>query len=120
MKLLLDMNLSPTWVQVLEGAGFEAIHWASIGLATADDAIIFRYARANSYTIVTQDLDFGTMLAITKASLPSVIQIRREDLDPISLGPVLLDVLDRYKGSIEEGALIVIDERTIRLRILPL
>jgi predicted nuclease of predicted toxin-antitoxin system len=31
MKLLLDMNLSPTWVGFLEENGFEAVHWSTVG-----------------------------------------------------------------------------------------
>ncbi len=34
MKLLVDMNLSPAWVDVLRQAGFEAIHWSEIGSPT--------------------------------------------------------------------------------------
>ncbi len=30
MKLLIDMNLSPRWVDVLVNAGFDAAHWASL------------------------------------------------------------------------------------------
>lgn len=35
MKILLDMNLSPDWVPVLESAGFEAVHWSKIGNPSA-------------------------------------------------------------------------------------
>jgi predicted nuclease of predicted toxin-antitoxin system len=28
MRILLDMNLSPTWVGFLMQEGFEAVHWA--------------------------------------------------------------------------------------------
>jgi predicted nuclease of predicted toxin-antitoxin system len=35
MKTVIDMNLSPRWVQVLKDAGFEAAHWSAIGLPTA-------------------------------------------------------------------------------------
>ena len=31
MKILVDMNLSLEWIPVLEEAGFEAIHWSTIG-----------------------------------------------------------------------------------------
>jgi len=33
MKLLIDMNLSPDWVQFLSGTGVESIHWSAIGAA---------------------------------------------------------------------------------------
>lgn len=31
MKLIVDMNLSPRWVEFLAGAGIEAVHWSMIG-----------------------------------------------------------------------------------------
>jgi hypothetical protein len=35
MKLVVDMNLSPDWVQILVEKGFEALHWSSVGKASA-------------------------------------------------------------------------------------
>jgi predicted nuclease of predicted toxin-antitoxin system len=32
MKILIDMNLSPAWVSVLEEAGHTASHWKQKGL----------------------------------------------------------------------------------------
>jgi predicted nuclease of predicted toxin-antitoxin system len=40
MRLLLDMNLSPTWVQSLTSAGWETVHWSAVGNATAADVCI--------------------------------------------------------------------------------
>jgi predicted nuclease of predicted toxin-antitoxin system len=40
MKLLLDMNLSPDWVPVLQAAGWETTHWSALGEASAPDARI--------------------------------------------------------------------------------
>jgi hypothetical protein len=37
VKLLVDMNLSPSWVDRLARHGFEAVHWSSIGAASAPD-----------------------------------------------------------------------------------
>ncbi|HEX9619756.1 MAG TPA: DUF5615 family PIN-like protein [Polyangiaceae bacterium] len=31
VKILLDMNLSPTWVPSLRQAGFDSVHWRDIG-----------------------------------------------------------------------------------------
>jgi len=31
VKLLIDMNLSPTWAAYLAQRGFEAQHWSTIG-----------------------------------------------------------------------------------------
>lgn len=45
VKLLIDMNLSPEWVSLLEGHGYEAIHWSSIGAFNAPDTEIMQWAR---------------------------------------------------------------------------
>jgi len=31
MKILVDMNLSPKWVDYLSGNNIEAVHWSFIG-----------------------------------------------------------------------------------------
>jgi predicted nuclease of predicted toxin-antitoxin system len=31
MKILLDMNLPPAWVDFLENKGIEAIYWSNVG-----------------------------------------------------------------------------------------
>lgn len=46
MKLLIDMNLSPLWVDFLGSAGIAAVHWASVGECDAPDAAIMAYAAA--------------------------------------------------------------------------
>lgn len=39
MKLLIDMNLSPDWVEVLATEGLEAVHWSKVGSSSAADAM---------------------------------------------------------------------------------
>jgi uncharacterized protein DUF5615 len=43
MKLLVDMNLSPRWVDVLADAGIEAAHGSTLGASNAPDAQIMAY-----------------------------------------------------------------------------
>jgi hypothetical protein len=31
MRLLVDMNLTPRWVEFLASAEYEAVHWSSVG-----------------------------------------------------------------------------------------
>lgn len=44
MKLPVDMNLSPRWIGALAGAGFEAVHWSTVGAMSAPDREIMAYA----------------------------------------------------------------------------
>ncbi len=77
MKLLLDMNLSPLWVEHLRTSGWEAVHWSEIGDIRAPDTVIMQWALENGFIVFfTHDLDFGALLAATRANGPSVIQIR--------------------------------------------
>ena len=80
MKLIVDMNLSPRWVQVLVDAGFEATHWSSLGAHNAPDSEIMAYASVNDSVVLTHDLDFGSILAATHGEKPSVVQIRAGDV----------------------------------------
>lgn len=120
MRLLVDMNLSPAWVVVLESAGFSAIHWSAVGPPNASDAAIFAWARDNGCVVFTHDLDFGAMLAVTGAEAPSVFQIRTEDVSPEVLGTRATSLLTRFASELAAGALIVVDEGRDRIRMLPL
>ena len=65
MRLLIDMNLSPTWVALFGQQRWDAVHWATVGDPQATDGEIMAWARANGYIVFTHDLDFGTILAVT-------------------------------------------------------
>jgi predicted nuclease of predicted toxin-antitoxin system len=80
MTLLIDMNLSPLWVSFLSDAGFESIHWSTVGAPSAPDAEIMDYAGRYGMVVFTHDLDFGALLANRKARQPSVFQIRTQDV----------------------------------------
>lgn len=120
MKLLVDMNLSPSWGKCLNAAGHEATHWSAIGPGNAPDAVLFQWARDHGYVVFTHDLDFGAMLALTKAESPSVFQVRTEDVSPSSLCDRVVTLLQRFEAELDVGALLVVDEMRERIRLLPL
>ncbi|MGQ0542922.1 MAG: DUF5615 family PIN-like protein [Blastocatellia bacterium] len=120
MKILIDMNLSPDWTATFTAAGIESVHWSTIGDPRAEDNAIVEYARINGYIIFTHDLDFGTILALTHAAGPSVIQVRTQDIMPAGIDPILISVIRENQSALDQGALIVVDEARARIRILPL
>lgn len=119
MKILVDMNLSPGWVKVLQEAGWEAVHWSTVGDMRAPDEVIMSWARENGHIVFTHDLDFGILLALTRAESPSVIQVRTQDVFPEVLGERLVKILREHESILEKGALVTVDERKARIRILP-
>ena len=120
MKLLVDMNLSPDWVAMLKQAGWEAVHWSNVGNPRAADSEIMAWAKQNSHIVFTHDLDFGSLLALTQAEGPSVIQVRTQDVTPSAIGKLVADALRQFQPDLEKGALIVLDESRARGRVLPL
>ena len=119
MKILIDMNLSPDWVEVFIKEGWEAVHWSKIGDPRENDRVVMQWAYSHGYVVFTHDLDFGFLLATSHAKGPSVIQIRIQDIMPQSLGNRLVKILNQYKTMLEKGALIIIDDNKSRIRILP-
>lgn len=68
----------------------------------------------------TQDLDFGLMLMATDSPKPSVVQLRAQDVLPKSIGGRVVDALRQMETELDEGALVTVDLKKTRLRVLPL
>ncbi len=120
MNIVIDMNLSPQWVEVFVEKGHRAIHWSEVGATNATDQEIMKWARSNTFIVFTHDLDFGTILANTDAYGPSVIQVRTQDTAPKAIAHAGLTALTRFEESLTTGAIVTIDEKRARARILPL
>lgn len=76
MKFVADMGISPRTVNLLKTAGYDAVHLVDEGLERlADDEILIK-ARFERRILLTVDLDFGYLLAVSGATLPSVILFR--------------------------------------------
>lgn len=120
MKILLDMNMPIVWDAFLRDAGHAAIHWSRVGDIRAPDEEIMSWARKYDHVVLTHDLDFGSLLFLTNAAAPSVIQIRAEQILPRFVGAAVLETLAIAAKPLEEGALVTIDPRRHRIRLLPL
>ncbi len=70
--------------------------------------------------LVTNDLDFSSILAASAEATPSVVQIRTQDLLSDAVVSAVADALKTHREHIERGALLSIDEAATRVRMLPL
>jgi predicted nuclease of predicted toxin-antitoxin system len=120
MKILVDMNLSPRWADFLADNGIEAMHWSSIGAPDASDTELVTYAQVHGFVVLTNDLDFCFIIAISRSKKPSVIQIRTGALGPDRIGSRVVGVLKTLSVDIEEGALVTVDSRKVRVHLLPI
>jgi predicted nuclease of predicted toxin-antitoxin system len=75
MRLLFDHHLSRKLVHRLADVCTAASHVVFHGLDTADDIVIWQFARDNDYTIVTKDSDFNDVITLRGAP-PKVVWLR--------------------------------------------
>ena len=120
MKLLLDMNITPKLTAFLKMYGIESVHWYNIGFPSAKDSEIIKYAYDHDYIVTTCDLDFSTILSITREIKPSVVQLRFQGLDLMKTASLIALALKQNKNNLEKGAIMTIDPYRARTRLLPL
>ena len=98
------MNLSPSWVERLARHGFEAVHWSTIGAATAPDGEILAWANEHGFVVITNDLDFSAILAASARTTPSVVQIRTQDLLSDEVVSTVVHAIEAHRDHIQRGA----------------
>ena len=119
MKFIIDMNLSTEWVSYLVDHSIDVAHWSEIGPIDAKDADIAAHAAKVGACIITHDLDFANMVAASGSSSPSVVQVRGARVLPHNFGPDLVAALRSYSDVLQSGAIVTIQARGTRFRVLP-
>lgn len=120
MKFLGDMGISPRTIEHLRDQGYDAVHLLDEGLATLPDADILAKAQREGRILLTLDLDFGYLLAISKANLPSVILFRLGNVSRDRVEARLLQILQQCEAELEAGGVISVSNEAFRVRKLPL
>lgn len=120
MKFLADMGLARSTVAFLRAQGHDAVHLRDQGLQRLEDDEIVEKAREEGRVILTHDLDFGRIVAVSRAGVPSVITFRLDDMRPTQVNRYLIEVLAHFARQLEAGALVSVNERGIRARLLPI
>jgi predicted nuclease of predicted toxin-antitoxin system len=120
LKFLIDMPVTPQAVNRLIAAGHQAVHAASIGLASARDAEILALAAAQGQIIATADLDYPRLLAIQRAAAPGVILFRGGSYTDDDLLRLLDRVLAQSSPFDLEHSITVVDRARLRRHRLPI
>ncbi len=120
MKFLADMGVSPVTVLELRQQGYNAVHLNEQGLERLPDSEILEKARQEQRIVLTFDLDFGELLAISSESLPSVIIFRLQTTIPVFVSARLLAVLSECGEDLEIGAIVTVEDNRYRVQRLPI
>lgn len=120
MKFLVDIGISPRSAAFLRGLGYDTIHLHDEGLDRLSDAGILAKALAERRIVLTHDLDFGELVAASKAQLPSVVTFRLRNMAADHVNHYLEIIVTNYQERLETGAVISVTERQVRVRPLPI
>src|SRR5882724_2537069 len=80
MRLVLDQGVPRDAASLLRELGHDCTHVGEVGMSRAADQEILAWAVSENATVVTLDADFHTILAVSGATAPSVIRLRRQGL----------------------------------------
>lgn len=120
MRFLVDENLSPRLARLLEAAGHEADHVASLSLAAVNDAALLAFAENTGAVIISADTDFSALLARANRTSPSVVLFRRlGGRRPEEQARLVIDNLEQFESTLDAGAVVVVTDDRIRVRRLP-
>jgi len=120
VKFLADMAISRSTVAWLRDHGHDALHVRDEGMQRADDEVILTKARDEQRVLLTLDLDFGYLVAVSGAALPSVIIFRLGNETAEVVTQRLEVTLECCEEDLLSGAIVTVDDDTIRVRQLPI
>ncbi len=113
------MPLSPKIAVWLTQQGHNALHASQCELARASDATIMQQARRERRILITADLDFPRLFALTHAEDPGLILLRGGNYTEAETSALVHRVLQTIPLSELTRSLVVIDHTRIRKIALP-
>jgi predicted nuclease of predicted toxin-antitoxin system len=120
LHFVADMNLSPLTVNALRKDGWDIVRVSGFIPVDATDDEILVWARGQNRILITQDLDFSTLLAVKGFSRPSLITLRLSNTDPDMVTSRLKSIIALVGPALREGSAVTVDDRNVRIRRLPI
>ena len=120
MHFLADMGVSQRVVEWLCQQGHDAIHLREQGLHRLLNGEIFIKAASEQRIILTWDLDFTEILALSGTHIVSAVIFRLLNTRSANVIHRLEHVLATSAQDLAEGAIISVEESRHRVRLLPL
>ncbi len=120
MKFLIDMPVSPQIATWLIEKGHDAVHASNVGLYKTKDKDILEEARRQGRVIITADLDYPQLLAMSRSKDPGIILFRGGNYSEQEMLNLLKKVFDCVEESKLLNSITVVDKARIRRRRLPI
>lgn len=120
MRILADVNISPRTVDWLRSFGHDAVRVSDALTSVASDDEIVKEALRDGRVILTQDLDFSALVAVSGKSGPSVVSLRLTSAQVPVVNHRLELVLPTIESDLTAGAIVTVEDARVRTRRLPL
>jgi predicted nuclease of predicted toxin-antitoxin system len=120
VKFLIDMPLSPLLADRLKAKGHDAVHAIHLAMGRAPDSKILERARIDQRIVITADLDYPRLLAITRAEGPGLILFRGGNYSDQEIFEGMDRVFETIPLENLTNSIVVIEKKRIRRRPLPL
>ena len=120
MRLLADVHISPRTVEYLSAVGHDVVAVHSVLPTDSPDRDIVRMAAVLDRAVLTQDLGFSGILALTRTTKPSLVSLRlsRPLVDNVNLR--LRQVLPTLEDAVVGVIIATVEDERVRVRPLPL
>ncbi len=119
IRLMADMNISPQTVSVLQQQGWDIIRVPQVLPPNASDEEILNFCRRENRAIVSFDLDFSMLVALSGSDRPSLITLRLSSTNPKIVTQRILEVFPEIEQELQQGSAVTIGNETVRIRRLP-
>jgi predicted nuclease of predicted toxin-antitoxin system len=120
LRFLADMGVSWRVVEWLRSQGYDAKHLREEGLGRLVDSDIFAKALTEHRIVLTFDLDFGEIAALSKGQIVSVIVFRLRNTRTSYVMERLSSILADTADALRDGAVVAVEDSRHRVRRLPI
>jgi predicted nuclease of predicted toxin-antitoxin system len=120
MRFLADMGVSPRVVKWLSERNHDARHLAEENLHRLPDEKVFEKAAREKRTLLTFDLDFAEIVALSGSTEVSVVLFRIDNTKTEFVLARLASVLTKSGDLLSTGVIVIVEDSRHRIRRLPI
>ncbi|MEJ2725527.1 MAG: DUF5615 family PIN-like protein [Deltaproteobacteria bacterium] len=120
MRFLADMCVDVRIVKWLRQNGHDATHLRDQGLHRIPNGEIFEKAIREDRVVITFDLDFGEIAALTESRKASVLLFRLKNTRTPHVIERLSSVIESFPDALKKGCIVTVEDARSRIRYFPI